>query len=170
MRLSIAYIVPPIVLTSPLVAIYVLPSQIAQVFNIASNPPCNEILGASSASRQTLLQQRRQSSEAHSHSVTSSEYALNRSTMPLYELFCLTRPAAGRQALAQIIKTAGQAVHARGGVVTDVTFFGQQQLAYEIRKPAGKFDQVRKLWVPKGGCLQGLLLSKLRCYCKPASR
>lgn len=63
--------------------------------------------------------------------------------MPLYALFCLTRPQAGREALTQIIKTAGQAVLARGGVLTDVTFFGEQQLAYEVRKPAGKFDQVR---------------------------
>jgi ribosomal protein S6 len=64
-------------------------------------------------------------------------------SMPLYALFCLTRPQAGKEALTQIIRTAGQAVLARGGVLTDVTSFGEQQLAYEIRKPAGKFDQVR---------------------------
>ena len=63
--------------------------------------------------------------------------------MPLYELFCLTRPAAAnKQALAQVIKTAGETVLAKGGVLTDLTFFGEQQLAYEIRKPSGKFAMV----------------------------
>lgn len=65
--------------------------------------------------------------------------------MPLYELFCLTRPAAGRQALSQILKTAGQAVLNKGGVLTDLTFFGEQRLAYEIRNPSGKFGMVRAL-------------------------
>ena len=71
--------------------------------------------------------------------------------MPLYELFCLTRPAIGRQALTQIIKTAGQTVLAKGGVLTDVSYFGEQQLAYEIRNPGGKFGKVRGNLL-KGGC------------------
>lgn len=62
--------------------------------------------------------------------------------MPLYELFCLTRPAAGRKALAEMIKTAGTAVIQKGGVLTDVTFYGEQKLAYEIRDTTGKFDKV----------------------------
>lgn len=62
--------------------------------------------------------------------------------MPLYELFCLTRPAAGRKALAEMIKTAGQAVLQKGGVLTDVTFYGEQKLAYQIRDTTGKFDKV----------------------------
>ncbi len=73
--------------------------------------------------------------------------------MPLYELFCLTRPVAGRQALSQIIKTAGQAVLDKGGVLTDLTFFGEQRLAYEIRNPSGKFGKV-SLPTVQGGCIR----------------
>ncbi len=41
-----------------------------------------------------------------------------------------------------MIKTAGQAVLNRGGVLTDVTFYGEQPLAYEIRKTGTKFGRV----------------------------
>ena len=41
-----------------------------------------------------------------------------------------------------MIKTAGQAVLNRGGVLTDVTFYGEQPLAYEIRKAGTKFGRV----------------------------
>lgn len=84
--------------------------------------------------------------------------------MPLYELFCMTQPQAGRVALTQIIKAAGQAVLARGGLLTDVTFFGEQQLAYEIRKPAGKFDQVRGQQRPKAAA-RAASFSTISCVC-----
>jgi small subunit ribosomal protein S6 len=58
--------------------------------------------------------------------------------MPLYELFCLARPRLGKAALAEIIRGAGNAVLARGGVVTDVKSFGEQPLAYEIRRPGAR--------------------------------
>lgn len=64
--------------------------------------------------------------------------------MPLYELFCLAKPRIGKQALADIIKLAGRTVLDKGGVITDVKSFGEQKLAYEIRKPGAKFEEVRR--------------------------
>ncbi|KAK9804428.1 hypothetical protein WJX72_012124 [[Myrmecia] bisecta] len=61
--------------------------------------------------------------------------------MPLYELFCLARPALPRAALAEVIEAAGRAVFAKGGVVTDIKSYGDRKLAYEIRKPGAKYEQ-----------------------------
>ncbi len=63
--------------------------------------------------------------------------------MPLYELLCLARPAMQRQAVARMIAAAGELVQASGGVVIDVTNYGEQPLAYRIRGVHGKFDKVR---------------------------
>lgn len=63
--------------------------------------------------------------------------------MPLYELFCLARPRLGKSQLADIIKLAGRTVLDKGGVITDVKSFGEQRLAYEIRKPGERHSQVR---------------------------
>lgn len=63
--------------------------------------------------------------------------------MPLYELFCLARPQLPKQQLADIMRKAGVAVFGKGGVITDIKSFGEQPLAYDIRKPSGKYRTVR---------------------------
>lgn len=62
--------------------------------------------------------------------------------MPLYELFCLARPRLGNAQLAEIIKLAGRTVLDKGGVITDVKSYGEQELAYEIRKPGERHTHV----------------------------
>lgn len=62
--------------------------------------------------------------------------------MPLYELFCLARPQLPRAKLAGIIRTAGTTVLDNGGVLRSITSFGDEILAYDIRKSGQKFDQV----------------------------
>ena len=57
--------------------------------------------------------------------------------MPLYELFCLSSVsrAVNPSGLKDILKNAGRIVLGRGGIVTDVKSFGEQELAYEICRP-----------------------------------
>ena len=62
--------------------------------------------------------------------------------MPLYELFCLAKPRLNKAALGDIIKLAGRKVLDKGGVITDVKSFGEQRLAYEIRRPGEKYEEV----------------------------
>lgn len=62
--------------------------------------------------------------------------------MPLYELFCLAKPRLGKAVLGDIIKLAGRTVLDKGGVITDVKSFGEQKLAYEIRRPGEKYEEV----------------------------
>ena len=45
--------------------------------------------------------------------------------------------------LGDIIKLAGRTVLDKGGVITDVKSFGEQKLAYEIRRPGEKYEEVR---------------------------
>jgi hypothetical protein len=63
--------------------------------------------------------------------------------MPLYELFCLAKPRLAKQQLADIIKLVGKSVIDKGGVITDIKSFGEQPLAYEIRRPGEKYAEVR---------------------------
>lgn len=60
----------------------------------------------------------------------------------LYELFCLAKPQLSKAHLGQIIKAASLAVLNQGGVVTDIKSFGEQPLAYDIRKPGSKHSEV----------------------------
>lgn len=62
--------------------------------------------------------------------------------MPLYELFCLAKPRLQKKQLAEIMKVANSAVLNHGGVITDIKSFGQQPLAYEIKRPGEKFSEV----------------------------
>ena len=62
--------------------------------------------------------------------------------MPLYELFCLAKPRLSKAVLGDIIKLAGRTVLDKGGVITDVKSFGERKLAYEIRRPGEKYDEV----------------------------
>ncbi len=62
--------------------------------------------------------------------------------MPLYELFCLAKPRLGKAVLGDIIKLAARTVLDKGGVITDIKSFGEQKLAYEIRRPGEKYEEV----------------------------
>lgn len=73
--------------------------------------------------------------------------------MPLYELFCLAQPQLRKSQLAEIMRKAGVVVFDKGGVVTNIQSFGDRPLAYDIRKPTGKYSEV--------GC--GLILVTVRC-------
>lgn len=66
----------------------------------------------------------------------------NTGAMPLYELFCLAKPQLKRLYLTEMISLAGRAVLQHGGVITDIKSFGEQKLAYDIRKPGEVFDKV----------------------------
>lgn len=63
--------------------------------------------------------------------------------MPLYELFCLAKPALTKPQLASMMTNIGKMVFSSGGVVTDVRSFGAQGLAYEIRRPGERYNEVR---------------------------
>ena len=65
--------------------------------------------------------------------------------MPVYELFCLARPALATKALAAIIQKAGRTVFSSSGVLTDVRSFGDREVAYPIHKAGSKYDKVRAL-------------------------
>jgi small subunit ribosomal protein S6 len=62
--------------------------------------------------------------------------------MPLYEFLCLAKPALARPHLARMMQRVGELVMADGGIVTDVTSYGEQHLAYDIRKPFQKYEKV----------------------------
>lgn len=63
--------------------------------------------------------------------------------MPLYELFCMSRPALLRSDASQLLRSAASAVLSRGGLLTDIKSFGDRELAYEIRRPGMKLNEVR---------------------------
>ena len=64
--------------------------------------------------------------------------------MPVYELFCLARPALAPAARADLLKAAGAAVAAAGGFLLDYKAFGDRRLAYPVRGAAGdKHEEVR---------------------------
>ena len=89
--------------------------------------------------------------------------------MPLYELFCLARPQLPRAKLAGIIRTAGTTVLDNGGVLRSITSFGDEILAYDIRKSGQKFDQVG--WgsscaaPPSCSMIWGMVSAALDCSC-----
>ena len=63
--------------------------------------------------------------------------------MPLYSMFCMAKPAIGRSAVGSMMRLAGTTVLEKGGVLTDIVSFGQQDLAYDIRNQGVKYSQVR---------------------------
>jgi small subunit ribosomal protein S6 len=65
----------------------------------------------------------------------------------LYELFALAKPGLAKTHLADIMKSASRVVLDHGGIITDIKSFGDQPLAYDIRKPGTKFGEVRSAWV-----------------------
>eukprot|EP00955_Chlamydomonas_euryale_P024484 257937-Chlamydomonas_euryale.AAC.7 len=62
--------------------------------------------------------------------------------MPLYEIVCLAKPALARPHLARMMQRVGDLVMSDGGIVADVVSYGEQHLAYDIRKPFEKYDKV----------------------------
>ena len=62
--------------------------------------------------------------------------------MPLYELFCLARPALTQAHKSEILKAAATSVLGSGGVLTDLKNFGERRLAYPIRRQGVKLEEV----------------------------
>lgn len=62
--------------------------------------------------------------------------------MPLYELFCMAKPALQRVAAGQLMRTAATAVLNKGGILTNLKSYGDRELAYQIRRPGMKFNKV----------------------------
>mmetsp|Transcript_6986 Transcript_6986/g.21400 ORF Transcript_6986/g.21400 Transcript_6986/m.21400 type:complete len:128 (-) Transcript_6986:1504-1887(-) len=65
--------------------------------------------------------------------------------MPLYEIVCLAKPALARPHLARMMQRVGDLVMSDGGIVADVVSYGEQHLAYDIRKPFEKYDKAH-IW------------------------
>eukprot|EP00882_Tetradesmus_deserticola_P012043 GHRQ01012755.1.p1 GENE.GHRQ01012755.1~~GHRQ01012755.1.p1 ORF type:complete len:133 (+),score=43.70 GHRQ01012755.1:478-876(+) len=65
--------------------------------------------------------------------------------MPLYELLCLARPLLRKDELGRMIQKVGSLVHSKGGVITNVNSYGEQNLAYKIKGVQGKFDKAQ-IW------------------------
>ena len=63
--------------------------------------------------------------------------------MPLYELFCMARPALARPDAAQIIRNVAAAVLSKDGILTDIKSYGDHPLAYTIRRPGQRYDEVQ---------------------------
>lgn len=62
--------------------------------------------------------------------------------MPLYDLVCLAKPALERTVLSGMMQRVGTVVMDRGGVLTDIKSYGDQLLAYDIKKPFERYDKV----------------------------
>lgn len=73
--------------------------------------------------------------------------------MPLYELFCMARPALARTDAAQLMRNVAAAVLKKDGILTDIKSFGDHPLAYTIRRPGQRYEEVIALseLVPCGG-------------------
>ena len=83
-------------------------------------------------------------------------------------MFCMAKPAIGRAAVGSMMRLAGTTVLNKGGVLTDIVSFGQQDLAYDIRNQGVKYSQVRGCRAP---CYR---LTRTRpagcCMHRPAAR
>ena len=65
--------------------------------------------------------------------------------MPLYELFCMARPALARPDAAQLMRNVAAAVLNKDGILTDIKSFGDHLLAYTIRRPGQRYEEVRSM-------------------------
>lgn len=65
--------------------------------------------------------------------------------MPLYEVFCLTRPTLTRPELSELIKRSCSTVLQGQGVVTKVVSNGIITLAHKIKKTHGHYEEVRDI-------------------------
>lgn len=62
--------------------------------------------------------------------------------MPLYEIFCLTRPTLTKPELLELIKRSCSTVYQGQGVVTKVVSNGNITLAHKIKKTHGHYEEV----------------------------
>jgi small subunit ribosomal protein S6 len=62
--------------------------------------------------------------------------------MPLYQLFAIAKPTLPLSGMASTLRTLGGMVFSSGGVVTDITSYGEQDLAYPLKTQAGKYTEV----------------------------
>ncbi|PSC75436.1 mitochondrial ribosomal S6 [Micractinium conductrix] len=67
--------------------------------------------------------------------------------MPLYELFAVAKPrlAGGQRALVEIMKAVGTQIQAANGVITDIKYYGERPLAYDIRQPGARYSEAN-MW------------------------
>ncbi|PNW75850.1 hypothetical protein CHLRE_12g558000v5 [Chlamydomonas reinhardtii] len=65
--------------------------------------------------------------------------------MPLYELLMLAKPSLPRAEMVALIKGLGDLVYRNGGFVTSLKSFGDQHLAYDLRRPFEKYDRAH-IW------------------------
>lgn len=76
--------------------------------------------------------------------------------MPLYELLCLSKPALPRAELVAMMQRVSLVIMQRGGVLTNLLSYGEQHLAYDLRRP---FERYSKVCAVAGG----------KCVCKASS-
>ena len=62
--------------------------------------------------------------------------------MPLYELFCMARPALARHDAAQLMRNVAGAVLRKDGILTDIKSYGDHPLAYTICRPGQRYEEV----------------------------
>ncbi|KAJ9508947.1 hypothetical protein QJQ45_028272 [Haematococcus lacustris] len=83
--------------------------------------------------------------------------------MPLYELMCLAKPALARPLMVEMMKRVGKLVSEKGGVVTDIKSFGDQHLAYDIRRPYERLQaHIWQMTVMTGPAALREVLTELR--------
>mmetsp|Transcript_10446 Transcript_10446/g.18934 ORF Transcript_10446/g.18934 Transcript_10446/m.18934 type:complete len:132 (-) Transcript_10446:324-719(-) len=63
--------------------------------------------------------------------------------MPLYQLFAIAKPTLPLSGMASTLRTLGGMVFSSGGVVTDITSYGEQDLAYPLKTQAGKYTEAQ---------------------------
>jgi small subunit ribosomal protein S6 len=65
--------------------------------------------------------------------------------MPLYELLCLAKPALPKAEMVALIKNLGDVLYKKGGFITQLKSFGEQHLAYDLRRPFERYDRAH-IW------------------------
>ena len=68
--------------------------------------------------------------------------------MPFYEFLCLAKPSLAKPHLARMMARVGDIILGDGGIVTNVVSYGEQSLAYDIRKPFQRHDKVMIMTSP----------------------
>ena len=72
--------------------------------------------------------------------------------MPLYEFLCLAKPSLAKPHLVRMMSRVGEIILGDGGFVTNVVSYGEQSLAYDIRKPFERHAKVRRIHVESRLC------------------
>jgi ribosomal protein S6 len=84
--------------------------------------------------------------------------------MPVYELFCLARPALAHAARSDLLQAAAAAVTGAGGFLIDYKNYGERRLAYPVRAAGtgDKYGEVRGGVVCVCVCVWGELCAEGR--------